>query len=126
YLPGHTLHANLTVTADLEAAVHHCKALVLAIPSQSYREVVRVAAPYLPSDCLLISATKGIEGGSFTRMSEILEQELGDRRIGVLSGPNFAREIVQNQYTGSVIASEDEEILKTIPQLFSSNTFRVY
>lgn len=126
YLPGLTLHANLTVTSDLQAAVRYCKALVLAIPSQSYREVVRMAAPFLPPDCLLVSATKGIEGGSFTRMSEILEQELGERRIGVLSGPNFAKEIVQNQYTGSVIASRDEEILKTIPRLFSSNTFRVY
>lgn len=126
YLPGHTLHNNLTVTADLDAAVRHCQTLVLAVPSQSYREVVRAAAPFLRDDCLLVSATKGIEGGSFTRMSEILEQELGERPIGVLSGPNFAKEIVQNQYTGSVIASQDEEILARIPRLFSSNTFRVY
>ncbi len=126
YLPGYRLHPGLNVTSDLTESVRHSRIIVLAVPSSSYRDVVRAIAPLVNAGTMMVSATKGIEAPNFTLMSQILEQELTDVKIGVLSGPNFAKEIVQNQYTGSVIASTDEEILRTIPKLFSSRTFRVY
>lgn len=126
YLPGYRLHSNLTVTSDLALCLSQSDAIVIAVPSHSYRAVVQAARPYIPTNALLISATKGIESPNFTLMSEILTQELKDVRIGVLSGPNFAKEIIQNQYTGSVIASSDEQVLNVVPRVFSSSTFRVY
>lgn len=126
YLPGYQLHSQLSVTSSLTNALAEADVVVIAIPSHSYREVVRQAAPLLKRGVMVVSATKGIEAPDFTLMSEILEQELGDVRIGVLSGPNFAKEIVQNQQTGSVLASDDAQMLEMIPQVFSSNTFRVY
>lgn len=126
YLPGYRLHDNLAVSADLAASVSEADVVVMAIPSQSYREVVQKMAPHVKPGTMVISATKGIEAPNFTLMSEILAQELPEVRIGVLSGPNFAKEIVQNQHTGSVIASDDETLLAVIPKVFSSKTFRVY
>lgn len=126
YLPGYRLHENLVISADLKASVERAQVLVIAIPSHSYREVVRSAAPFVKTGTLLVSATKGIEAPDFTLMSDILRDELPGFKIGALSGPNFAKEIVQNQHTASVIASEHDEIVNTIPQVFSSSTFRVY
>lgn len=126
YLPGYKLHDNLTVTADLARSVTQADIVVMAVPSQSFREVAKAIQKYIRPGTIVISATKGIEAPNFTVMSQILEQELQQVKIGVLSGPNFAKEIVQNQHTGTVVASDDAEVLQIIPKLFSSDTFRVY
>lgn len=126
YLPGYRLSKRLNVTANLESAVSGADVVVIAIPSHSYRQVARAAAALVAQHVILVSATKGIEAPDFTLMSDILRQEMPNNRIGVLSGPNFAKEIVQNQQTGSVLASADEHVLQMIPKVFSSNTFRVY
>lgn len=126
YLPGYRLHDNLRISANLQESLQGADVVVVAIPGQSFREVARLAAPYISAGAMVVSATKGIEAPNFTLMSNILAEELSGARIGVLSGPNFAKEIVQNQHTGSVIASEDDEVLAVIPKVFSSNTFRVY
>lgn len=126
YLPGYGLHENLIVSSDLEACLLNCDVVVIAIPSKSFRDVARKVAPLIQPKTIVISTTKGIEEAGFTLMSQVLEQELTDVRIGVLSGPNFAKEIIQNQFTGSVVASEDDELCKNIQALFSSKTFRIY
>ena len=126
YLPGYILADSLVVTADLQKSVERADVLVIAVPSHSYREVVRAVEPFVRAGTILVSATKGIESPDFTLMSDILAQELSGVRIGVLSGPNFAKEIVQNQQTGSVIASDHDDVLDLIPKVFSSKTFRVY
>ena len=126
YLPGYTLNENLTATGDLAHAVSSSDIVVISVPSSSFREVTRLAAPHIHPNAIVISTTKGIEADTFLLMSQILEQELNDVRIGVLSGPNFAKEIIQNQFTGSVIASDHEEIFDVVRRVFSSKTFRVY
>lgn len=126
YLPGYPLHDNLVATSDMVGAIEASDIVVISVPSQSFREVARLAAPHVRKGAIVISTTKGIESDGFVLMSQILEQELTDVRIGVLSGPNFAKEIVQNQYTGSVVASEHEEVTRCVQEVFSSNTFRIY
>ena len=126
YLPGYKLNENLTVVSELSPTLQECDVVVIAVPSKSFREVTRIAAPYIKRNTIVLSTTKGIEVGTFSLMSQILEQELKDVRIGVLSGPNFAKEIIANQFTGSVVASEDTELCEKIQQVFSSKTFRIY
>lgn len=126
YLPGYILHENLTVTDDLAACVKQCDVLVISVPSKSFREVTRLVAPYIQPGCIVLSTTKGIEPDSFCLMSQVLEQELQDVSIGVLSGPNFAKEIIANHYTGSVIASSEPAVCECIQRVFSSHTFRIY
>ncbi|MBU3070307.1 NAD(P)H-dependent glycerol-3-phosphate dehydrogenase [Aestuariicella sp. G3-2] len=126
YLPGYVLDDNITMTADLELAVSKSDVVFISVPSSSFRDVTRQVAPFLKPDAIVISTTKGIESENFTLMSQILEQELSQVRIGVLSGPNFAKEIVQQQQTGSVIASDDDSVIKCIQDILCSPSFRVY
>ena len=126
YLPGYRLNDNLTVTNDLEEPVSCCDILAISVPSKSFREVTQQVAPFVRENTIVISTTKGVEAGTFCLMSQILEQELSGVRIGALSGPNFAKEIIANQFTGSVIASEHESVRNCVQQVFSSNTFRIY
>ncbi len=126
YLPGYQLDDNLTLTSDLEGAVINSDVVFISVPSQSFRSVTQQVAPLLKADAIVVSTTKGIEPKGFTLMSQILEQELNNVHIGVLSGPNFAKEIVQQQQTGSVIASDDEAVIKCIQDVLCSPTFRVY
>ena len=128
YLPGYALHENLCISSDLNACVDGSDVVVISVPSKSFREVAKKAAPLMRPQAIVISTTKGIEADDkgFYLMSQVLEQELNNAKIGVISGPNFAQEIVQNQYTGTVIASKHEDVTNTVQKVFSSSTFRVY
>ncbi|GLS25932.1 NAD(P)H-dependent glycerol-3-phosphate dehydrogenase [Marinibactrum halimedae] len=126
YLPGFPLHEMLTITHDLQTAITDAALVFVSIPSQSFRSVVKLIQPYLSKDTGVISTAKGIEPENFTLMSQVLEQELPDHPIGVLSGPNFAKEIVVNQQTGTVIASEYDALITLTQKALSSGTFRVY
>ncbi len=126
YLPGYKFNENLTVISDFAEIIKTSDIVVIAVPSKSFREVTKLVAPEISPGTIVISTTKGIESGSFDLMSQILEQELKDVKIGVLSGPNFAKEIIANHYTGTVVASEHEDVCELIQTVFSSRTFRIY
>ena len=126
YLPGYKLADKLTITADIEQTAAASNTVFVSVPSASFRDVVDQFKTFLIPGTHIISTTKGIEPKGFTFMSQILEQELPHFPIGVLSGPNFAKEIMQNHLTGSVIASEDEYVVKRAQKILSSETFRVY
>ncbi|MEH6568388.1 MAG: NAD(P)H-dependent glycerol-3-phosphate dehydrogenase [Halioglobus sp.] len=126
YLPGYKLHTNLSATTDLEQSIEKVDILFVAVPSKSFREVVQQLAHQLNEQVLVISLTKGIESPGFHLMSEILRDELLGNPIGVLSGPNLAKEIAQGHLTGSVIATATPAHNDIIQRLLHSNTFRVY
>lgn len=126
YLPGYKLHDNLNVSADLVECTRDCDIVVISVPSKSFREVARKVSPHVRENAMVISTTKGIEAEGFYMMSQVLQQEMNNVRVGVLSGPNFAQEIIQNQYTGTVIASTHQELVTCVQKVFSSSTFRVY
>lgn len=126
YLPGYTLSQELKVTADLNAAVSQAKLIFVSIPSHSFRATTLRIKPLIQPDAMVVSTAKGIEPGTFNLMSQILEQELPGHDIGVISGPNFAKEIVAGQHTGTVIASESRRVAEAVQQSLRSETFRVY
>jgi len=128
YLPGYMLHEQLNITSDLALAVTDADLVFVSIPSHSFRAITQQLKPMLCKDTMVVSTAKGIEpeGDGFTLMSQILEEELPRHQIGVLSGPNFAKEIVQQQQTGTVIASESEAVISRVQQTLKSSTFRVY
>lgn len=126
YLPGYTLADKLSITCDLRLAVANSHLVFISVPSSSFREVVRLVRPHLSSDAMIISTTKGIGRDGFTLMSQILSEELPQRAIGVLSGPNFAKEMIQGQLTGSVIASVNETLIKQVQDVLGSGQFRIY
>lgn len=126
YLPGFALNPNLTATNDMETAVRDAAIIFVAIPSHSFRAVVRLMRHFFPPEAILISTTKGIEKGTFMLMSQILRQEAPMSKVGVLSGPNLAKEIAKRDLTGTVIASEHAKVRDSVKQILASEYFRVY
>ncbi len=125
YLPDFTIHSAVSASADLQQVVADADIVFIAIPSKSFREVVQKTGGLLKQK-LVVSTTKGIEPVTFDLMSEILREEIPDIRLGVLSGPNLAKEIVAKAVTATVIASEDAELIQIIQSVLHCDYFRVY
>lgn len=126
YLPGYTLEPGLQATTDLEAATRDADIIFVAVPSKSSRDVAHQVARWIDPAALVISTTKGIEADGFKLMSQMLAEELPGHSLGVLSGPNLAREIAAGQLTGTVIASDSPALCETVQALLHSGNFRVY
>ena len=126
YLPDYPLNPALKATTDLAESVAGCDVVFMSVPSSSCRDVARELLGHIDGDTLLISTTKGIEPGQFKLMSQVLAEEVPLARVGVLSGPNLAKEIASGQIAGTVIASQDGELNETVQALLHSGTFRVY
>lgn len=126
YLPGARLSPRLDATDDFQEAVEHADVLVVGVPAQSFRATLEAAAPYVRPWIPIISLTKGLEIGSRKRMTQIIEELLPGHPPGVLTGPNLAREIMDGQAAASVLAMEDDTIVRSLKRLFRSGLFRVY
>ncbi len=126
YLPEISLNPALGASSDLADTVKGCDVVFVAVPSKSCRDVARQLAPLLEPGAMIVSTTKGIEVDSNELMSEVLREELGDVSIGVMSGPNLAKELAAREITGTVIASEDARLTQCIQDLLQSSYFRVY
>lgn len=126
YLPGFQLSPELQFSDDLQATVSAADLIFVSIPSKAFRSVLKAAKPAFRHGQMLVSTTKGIEKDSFALMSEILHEESGLERIGVISGPNLAKEIMARQLAGTVIASHDEDLRDTVHAVLSSPFFRVF
>ncbi len=126
YLPGYRLSERVIATHDMAAAVARSDVIFVAVPSSSFRQVVKDLMQYARRDVILVSATKGIEAGTFYLMSQILREEAPAAFVGVLSGPNIAKEIAAGQLTATVIASNHDEVREAVKQLLKSKYFRVY
>lgn len=126
YLPGYALNQRVVATTDMDEAVRDSDVIFVAVPSKSFRAVVRRMLPYCAADVVLISTTKGIEPGRFLLMSQILREEAPKARIGVLSGPNLAKEIAAKHLTGTVLASNDGDVRQMVKDVLRSKYFRVY
>ncbi len=129
YLPGATLPDRVTPTADLEEALQGAEAVVMAVPSHGYREVLSQGAGHVGPQVPVVSLSKGIERDTLLRMTEVTADVLAghDRSlIGVLTGPNLAKEVAAGQPAASVIALPDEVEAARLQHLFAAPTFRVY
>ncbi len=126
YLPDHPLHPDLTATTDLEEALDRSDLLVMGVPTSAYRETCEAIAPHLRPWVPVVSLAKGFEPGTMLRMSQIIEQVLPDRPVGVLTGPNLAKEIMAGHPTAAVIALADQNIARKLQRVFTTPAFRVF
>ena len=126
YLPDATLHPKLTATTALNVAVEHADAVLIAVPSSHFREVLMNALPDMPRDIPVISLSKGLEKGSRMRMTEIIRDVSPHSIPGVLTGPNLAREIVAGQAAASVLALEAHDAALALQPTLNNGLFRVY
>lgn len=126
YLPGGKLSEKLVATTDLAQAVRDADVIVMGIPSHNFRAVLNEVKEHIRAWVPVISLTKGLELDTRLRMTQIITEVLPGHPIGVLTGPNLAREIASGQAAASVIAMEDEIIVQELQNVFMSGLFRVY
>ena len=129
YLPGILLPPSILITTVLEKAVTRADIVLGVMPSHHARRLYTEMLPHAPPEALYVSATKGLENGSLMRMSEVLLEVLKSRftpRIGVLSGPTFAREVARGEPAAVVISSFDAELATLVQSAFSGPAFRLY
>ncbi|MEL7147067.1 MAG: NAD(P)H-dependent glycerol-3-phosphate dehydrogenase [Bacteroidota bacterium] len=126
YLPGALLDESLKASGSIEKTVSDADLLVVGIPSQHFRSVLEMAKPYIRPWIPIISLSKGLEIGTKKRMTQVIEETLPGHPVGVLTGPNLAKEIHHGMAAAAVIAMVDEVIAKRLQGVFNSGLFRVY
>lgn len=126
YLPGATLPEALQATNSIADAASAADVVIMGIPSHNFREVLQEVKLHIRPWVPVITLTKGLELKTGMRMSEVINEVLPGHPVGVLTGPNLAREIMAGQAAASVIAMEDPIIMKELQTLFNSGLFRVY
>lgn len=127
YLPGISLEPQVRTTASLTEALAGVTLVVAAIPSHGLRPVIHQAVAEVPVAVPIVSTVKGIEHGTWFRMSEVIEDESGPGRpVAVLSGPTFALEVARGLPAAVTIASKDAAVAALVQQEFRSPTIRLY
>lgn len=129
FLPGFKLPGTIEAGTSLDWAVEGANTVLGVMPSHHARSIYTQLAPHVTRDMLFVSATKGLEQDSLLRISEVIRDVLRSRfeaRIGVLSGPTFAREIARGEPAAIVISSLDADLARTVQQRFAGPSFRLY
>ena len=125
YLPDVELASGIRPTADL-ADLRDCGVLFVMVPSKALRELARNLSGQLDGRHVLVHGVKGLEASSFKTMSTLLREETPCRLIGVLSGPNLAREVAAGQPSAALVASRYTEVQERVIRLLRTPRFRVY
>ncbi|MEW6174041.1 MAG: NAD(P)H-dependent glycerol-3-phosphate dehydrogenase [Bacillota bacterium] len=129
YLPGVRIPETVVITASLDEALDDAEMVVFAVPSHSFREVLRRSLTSIPADACVVNVAKGLEEGSFLRLSEVFASEAGRtglERYTVLSGPSHAEEVGRNEPTAVVSASYSTAAAELVQDAFMGPSFRVY
>ena len=126
FLPGFKLPKSIKLTADLPEALAASSIIVLATPSQYMRGVLKKMRTEDLKNKSFISVAKGIEVSSLKTISEVIHEELGETRLGVISGPSIAREVAQKMPVAVSTASRDMEFAREIREIFSTEYFSLF
>jgi len=124
-LPGIPLPETLEFSADADA-IGDAGIVLFAMPSQAQADAARQYGPYLAKDAVLVTCAKGIERQTGALLTDMLERELPDHPVGVLSGPGFAADIAKGLPTAMAIAAADMQVAERLAQAISGRTFRLY
>lgn len=126
FLPGVSFPQNLQPTADLNEAVALADEVLVVVPSHVFPAVLKDVEPLLQPDTTLSWATKGLEKERGELLSSVAQQILGDRPIGIISGPTFAGEVARNLPTAVTVASTSTEHAERLAGYLHSDRFRAY
>jgi len=126
FLPGIKIPSSIYITYDLNEATNFSNDIVLAVPSQYLRSILKKIKSRNLSDKLFLSVVKGIEEESLLRMSDVVLGELGKVKLAVLSGPNISHEIARGMPAVSVVASKDHDVAKHFQDILMCDSFRIY
>jgi glycerol-3-phosphate dehydrogenase (NAD(P)+) len=127
YLPDIAFPPSVSATNALDVALEGAGVVVVAVPSHGVRAVMRAVSPLVAADALVVSAVKGIEGGSYDRMSQVIAAELPQiAQLAVISGPSFASELARGLPTAVVVAAGNPGTVAHVQEEFRSPSLRLY
>jgi glycerol-3-phosphate dehydrogenase (NAD(P)+) len=126
YLGTSRVGRDLRATADMAEAVCSADVIIMGVPSHGFRATLEQVRSHIRAWVPVISLAKGLEQGSLLRMTQVINEMLPGHPAGLLTGPNLAREIMAGFAAASVVAMDDETILRELQAVFRSKIFRVY
>lgn len=125
-LPGVKLPEDMKFTTDLEASLTDKDLVVLAVPSPFTRSTAQKMKPYVKEGQLIVNVAKGVEEKTLMTLSEIIEEEIPQANVAVLSGPSHAEEVGRGVPTTVVAGAHDQKTAEYIQNIFMNRVFRVY
>ena len=125
-LPGVKLPEDMTFTTDMERAVKGQDVLTLAVPSPYTRETARRMRQYVAKGQRIVDVAKGIEEKTLMTLSQIIEEEIPQAQVAVLSGPSHAEEVGKGIPTTIVVGAKEKKTAEYLQNLFMNDAFRVY
>lgn len=125
-LPGVILSDKITFTTDLNEAIEGKDLLVMAVPSPFVRKTAADMKPFVSDGQIIVNVAKGIEEATLMTLSQIIEEEVPQAEVTVLSGPSHAEEVGRGIPTTIVVGSKSKETAEFIQNIFMSEVFRVY
>jgi glycerol-3-phosphate dehydrogenase (NAD(P)+) len=126
YLPGIAIPPDLPITSDLSEACLESEVTFFVTPSHVLRSICQQIRQWVSSERIIVSATKGLENGTLLRMSQVIQEILGEIRIAVLSGPTLAREVACGHPTAATVSSPDPSVARTVQDILMTDKLRVY
>ena len=125
YHPELKLSPNIVASDNLKEVLNNKSIIFIATPSIVFEQITIRISDYIDEKPYLVSCTKGILDEPFRPLSEVISSKLKNT-IGVLSGPNLAKEIADEKIAGTVIASPNENLINIVKSVLSSETFKIY
>lgn len=125
-LPGVRLPEDMVFTTDLEASLKDKELVVLAVPSPFTRSTAHNMRPFVKEGQLIVNVAKGVEEKTLMTLSDIIEEEIPQANVAVLSGPSHAEEVGRGVPTTVVAGARDRKTAEYIQNLFMNRVFRVY
>lgn len=126
FLPGIRLAGNIICTNDIQECLDNAEIIITAPPSSAARQTAQKMNRYVKKGSVVVNVSKGLEGGTLARLSEVYRAELPQAEIAVMSGPSHAEEVSREVPTTNVAVSENAAAAKYVQDIFMTDNFRVY
>ena len=139
---GQTLSPSIRATITPQDIAEQCRLIFPIVPSSGFRTTTQLFSPFLKPYHILIHGTKGLDlvelderelkrnspvsRANIRTMSEVIIEETSVIRIGCLSGPNLANEILEGQPTATLVASRFDEVIELGKAALNSKQFHVF
>lgn len=125
-LPGVSVPDAIMISGDLQNSIKGRHMLVLAVPSIFIRSTSKQMVPFIEDGQIIVNVSKGIEESTLMNMTDVIEDEIPNARVGVLSGPSHAEEVGRRIPTTVVAGAHDRKTAEEIQDAFMNSYFRVY
>ena len=125
FLPEILISENIYCSTNFDEVLKDSEIVLIVTPSKFVRDTVVKFKQYITNQ-MIIMCSKGLEDNSLITLTDVIKEEIPNAKIGALSGPSHAEEVARGIPTAIVIASENDEVLNKLQDLFVSDVFRVY